>query len=191
MKAVLAIFLKAPRRGAVKTRLVPAVGDAGAARLYRALAEAVVAATRPGPDGYDRLFFFTPAEARAEMEAWFPGQAWIAQEGADLGARMSSAFDVAFRRGARRVAIVGSDVPGLSRDDVCLALASLADHDLVLGPARDGGYYLIGLRQRVPALLLPRHDRPFELILESRDQAHYGNPVVLPPSTCQWRWKTV
>ena len=152
MKAVLAIFLKAPRRGAVKTRLIPALGAAAAARLYRALAEAVVAATRPGPDGYDRLFFFTPAEARAEMEAWFPGQAWIAQEGADLGARMSSAFDVAFRRGAGRVAIVGSDVPGLSRDDVGLALASLADHDLVLGPARDGGYYLIGLRQRLPAL---------------------------------------
>jgi len=152
LRPVLGVFLKAPRPGEAKTRLIPALGDAAAARLYRAVAETVVAATRPGRDGYDRLFFFTPAEARAEMEAWFPGQAWIAQEGANLGARMSSAFDEAFRRGAGRVAIVGSDVPGLSRDDVGLALASLADHDLVLGPARDGGYYLIGLRQRLPAL---------------------------------------
>ena len=152
MKAVLAVFLKAPRPGAVKTRLVPELGEAAAARLYRALAESVLAGTRPGPGEYERLFFFTPAEARAEMEAWFPGEAWIAQEGADLGARMSSACDEAFRRGAGRVAIVGSDVPGLSRDDVGVALASLRNHDLVLGPARDGGYYLIGLGHRRPAL---------------------------------------
>jgi uncharacterized protein len=129
----------------VKTRLIPALGPEHAAALYRALAEAVVAATRPGPAGYERLFFFTPAEARAEMEAWFPGEAWIAQEGPDLGARMSSAFDEAFRRGADRAAIVGSDVPGLTIHDVDVALSSLEDHDLVLGPARDGGYYLIGL----------------------------------------------
>jgi uncharacterized protein len=86
------------------------------------------------------------------MESWFPGETWIAQEGPDLGARMSSAFDEAFGRGAERVAIVGGDVPGLSRDDVGVALAALQDHDLVLGPARDGGYYLIGLGQRRPAL---------------------------------------
>jgi hypothetical protein len=152
LKAVLAVFLKAPRPGAVKTRLIPALGDAGAARLYRALAEAVVAATRPEGDGYDRVLFFTPPEARAEMEAWFPGEACLAQSGADLGARMSSAFEEAFRRGARRVAIVGSDVPALSRDDVHAALAALEDHDLVLGPARDGGYYLIALPEPRPAL---------------------------------------
>ena len=152
MKAVLAVFLKAPRAGAVKTRLIPALGAAGAARLYRALAEAVVAATRPGPAEYERLLFFTPAEARAEMEAWFPQEAWIAQEGDDLGARMSSALDEAFRRGADRVALAGSDVPGLGRADVSLALASLSDHDLVLGPARDGGYYLIALAHPRPGL---------------------------------------
>jgi rSAM/selenodomain-associated transferase 1 len=152
VKAVLAVFLKAPRPGAVKTRLVPALGAAGAARLYRALAEAVVAGTRPGPGEYERLFFFTPAEARPEMEAWFADEAWIAQEGADLGARMSSAFDEAFRRGADRVAIVGTDVHGLTRHDAGIALAALQDHDLVLGPARDGGYYLIGLGHRRPAL---------------------------------------
>jgi uncharacterized protein len=152
VKAVLAVFLKAPRPGAVKTRLIPALGAAGAARLYRALAEAVVAGTRPAPGEYERLFFFAPAPARAEMESWFPGEAWIAQEGPDLGARMAAAFDEAFGRGAERAAIVGSDVPGLSRHDVGVALAALQDHDLVLGPARDGGYYLIGLGHRRPAL---------------------------------------
>ena len=152
MRPVLAVFLKAPRPGAVKTRLIPALGAAGAARLYRALAESVVAGTRPGPGEYERLVFFTPEEARAEVEAWFPGEVCVAQQGADLGARMSAACDEAFRRGAARVVIVGSDVPGLTRGDVRLALASLQDHDLVLGPAQDGGYYLIGLGQRRPSL---------------------------------------
>jgi hypothetical protein len=101
VRAVVALFLKEPRAGAVKTRLIPALGAPGAAALYGALAEAVVAATRPGPSDYDRLFFYTPAEARA-ASAWFPGEVWAAQEGEDLGARMSSAFDKPFRRGADR-----------------------------------------------------------------------------------------
>jgi rSAM/selenodomain-associated transferase 1 len=145
LKAVLAVFLKAPRPGAVKTRLIPALGPEVAAALYRALAEAVIGGTRPVSGEYERILFFTPTEARAEMEAWFPGESFLAQEGPDLGARMSSAFDEAFGRGAERVALVGTDVPVLTRADVLSALASLEDHDLVLGPARDGGYYLIGL----------------------------------------------
>jgi hypothetical protein len=86
------------------------------------------------------------------VEAWFPGEACLPQSGADLGARMSAAFDEAFGSGARRVALVGSDVPRLSRDDIRLALGSLEDHDLVLGPAQDGGYYLVALDARRPAL---------------------------------------
>ena len=136
----------------MKTRLIPGLGAAGAAELYRVLAEDVVARIRPRAREYERLFFFTPDDARPEMEAWFPGETWVAQEGTDLGARMSAAFDEAFRRGARRAAIIGSDVPGLSRDDVAAAFASLDDHDLVLGPARDGGYYLIALERPRPGL---------------------------------------
>ena len=112
----------------------------------------MVARTRPRAREYERLFFFTPDDARPEMEAWFPGEAWIAQEDGDLGARMSAAFDEAFRRGADRVALVGSDVSGLTRDDVLAALPSLDNHDLVLGPARDGGYYLIALSRARPEL---------------------------------------
>jgi hypothetical protein len=152
LKAVLAVFLKAPRPGAVKTRLVPALGAEAAAGLYRALAEHAVAATRPRSSGYERQLFFTPADAGAEMEAWLPGETWVPQAGDDLGARMSSAFDGEFRRGADRVALIGSDIPGLCRGDVLTALGSLEDHDLALGPARDGGYYLIALARAWPEL---------------------------------------
>ena len=152
MKAVLAVFLKAPRPGEVKTRLVPALGPDVAAGLYRALAGAVVTGTRPRGGEYERILFFSPAEARAEMEAWLPRETWMAQDGPDLGARIAAAFDATFRRGADRVALVGSDVPGLAAADVEAALDSLAEHDLALGPALDGGYYLIALGRPAPAL---------------------------------------
>jgi rSAM/selenodomain-associated transferase 1 len=152
LKAVLAVFLKAPRPGEVKTRLVPALGPEAAAGLYRALAQAVMERTRPRVGEYERLLFFTPAEEGAEIAAWFPGETLLAQEGPDLGSRMAAAFDECFRRGAGRAAIVGSDVPALASGDVAAALDSLADHDLALGPAVDGGYYLIALERPTPAL---------------------------------------
>jgi uncharacterized protein len=152
LKAALAVFLKAPRPGAVKTRLVPALGPETAAGVYRALAESVVDGTRPRSGDYERVLFFTPADARAEMEAWLPGETLLAQEGPDLGSRMCAAFEECFRRGADRVAVAGSDVPGLGSGDVVAALDALADHDLALGPALDGGYYLIAFQQPRPAL---------------------------------------
>jgi rSAM/selenodomain-associated transferase 1 len=152
LTAVLAVFLKAPRPGAVKTRLVAALGPDAAAGLYRALAEHALAVTQPRASEYERRLHFAPSDARAEMEAWRPGETWIPQAGADLGARMSSAFHGEFERGADRVAIVGSDVPGVTRADVLSALESLEDHDLAIGPAADGGYYLIALARAQPGL---------------------------------------
>lgn len=149
---ILAIFLKAPRPGEVKTRLIPALGAETALAVYRRMAEDVVGRTAPVEAEYEQLLFFAPPGARAEVEAWLPGAAWIEQRGADLGARMSAAFDDAFRRGATGVVLVGADVPSLTRADVRLALASLQDHDLVLGPARDGGYYLVALSRPRPPL---------------------------------------
>lgn len=151
-REALLVFLKQPRPGAVKTRLIPALGERGAADLYRALAEEEVRRTAPRESEYRRLFFYTPAEAAAEMEAWFPGETWRPQRGSDLGERMAAAFEEAFAGGASRVAVIGSDVPWVSRDHVREALRSLDDQDLVLGPARDGGYYLLALDHPRPAL---------------------------------------
>ena len=149
---LLGVFLKPPRPGLVKTRLAGALGAAGAAELYRLLAEETLRRTAPEPGDYERLLFFTPEDAQAELEQWLPGAAWIAQRGAGLGERMAAAFDECFRRGARRAVIVGSDVPSLSRECVRTALQALDDHDVVLGPAHDGGYYLIGLGAPAPGL---------------------------------------
>lgn len=148
----LIVFVKEPRPGAVKTRLAAVLGDERAAQLYRTLAEEEIRRTAPARDEYERLFFFTPAESRPALERWLPGETLLPQEGNDLGARMSNAFDTAFRRVARRAAIIGTDVPWVSRELVREALLALDDHEVVVGPARDGGYYLLALDRPQPAL---------------------------------------
>ena len=76
----------------------------------------------------------------------------LPQTGEDLGSRMSHAFDAVFGMGYRRAILTGSDVPSLSASVYGEALKLLQDHDLVLGPSMDGGYYLIGLTHPVPDL---------------------------------------
>ena len=148
----LLVFVKAPRPGAVKTRLAAALGIEAAAALYRAMAGEEIRRTAPRAGEYERTFLFTPEDARAEMEGWLPGETLEAQRGADLGQRMAGAFASAFAAGARRVAIVGSDVPACGREHVAEAFAALDGSDVVLGPTPDGGYYLVALDRPRPAL---------------------------------------
>ena len=152
MGDLLLVFLKHPRPGRTKTRLVPALGERAAAELYRIVAEEEVCRTTPGAGEYERLFCFAPAEDREAIAAWFPGERLWAQPPGDLGQRMAAAFTEGFGRGARRVAVIGTDVPGVSRATVGEALSALDRHDVVLGPARDGGYYLLALREPRAAL---------------------------------------
>jgi uncharacterized protein len=137
----------------VKTRLAAAIGVQAAADLYRALAEHVLEATTPFPGDFERLVFFDPPESLADVREWLPGVRLMAQSGHDLGARMADAFARAFARGAQRVAIVGTDAPGVSRATARQAFSALDGADVVIGPAADGGYYLIALTESRPGLL--------------------------------------
>jgi rSAM/selenodomain-associated transferase 1 len=148
----LVVFVRHPRPGAVKTRLAAGLGPDVAAALYRVLVEGVLEATAPRAREYERLLFYDPPDAGEAVRAWLPAGRLRRQAAGDLGVRMADAFVRAFARGARRVAIVGSDVSGLVRGDVEAAFAALDEADLVLGPAYDGGYYLIALSQARPEL---------------------------------------
>jgi uncharacterized protein len=148
----LLVFVKRPLPGEVKTRLVPHLGPKQAAELYRALAEREIQATAPRAGEYERLFFFTPREAQAELAAWLPERDWRPQRGTDLGERMAAAFAEAFELGARRVVLVGSDAPWVARALVLEALDALDTHDLAIVPALDGGYCLIALDRPRPEL---------------------------------------
>jgi rSAM/selenodomain-associated transferase 1 len=148
----LGVFVKLPQPGSVKTRLVPALGAQAAAELYEALVEAVLVATEPERGEYERLVYYAPHDAAQAMRAWLPGGRLRHQCEGDLGTRLADAFSRAFARGARRVAIVGTDVPALTRDTVLEAFAALDAADVVLGPAHDGGYYLMALHEPRPEL---------------------------------------
>ena len=151
---VLAIFLKEPRPGLVKSRLAAAVGPEAAASVYRVLAEEVVRRTAPRRGEFDRVLVFDPPSAEASVGDWLGVEAslLLPQSSGDIGTRMERAFAELFARGARRVALVGTDVPALGREDVRDALESLDDHDVAIGPATDGGYYLIALKGPHPQL---------------------------------------
>ncbi len=138
MKVAVALFAKAPVAGRVKTRLIPALGAEGACALYRAMVD----------DTLDSL-----AGTSCAVEIWFAGERWsrrglpaFAQRGGDLGQRMRGAFAAMLRRSDAAL-IVGADVPTLPRRCLRAALAHLERGDAVLGPAADGGYYLIGSRE--------------------------------------------
>lgn len=147
---LLMVFLKAPRLGEVKTRLAREIGDGAALAIYRRLAEEQLARL---PRTFDVEVTYAPRGARAEMRAWLGAdRRYRAQVGGGLGERLAQAFAAAFARGYRAVFAIGADCPGLDGDCLLRARALLARHDAVIGPADDGGYYLLGLRRQAPGL---------------------------------------
>lgn len=144
----LLVFVRAPEPGRVKTRLAAAIGDAAALRVYRRLAEHTMAQARTlAAEGVAIRVHYAPADAGEAVRAWLgEGPRYLPQADADLGARMQDAFARAFADGAERVVIVGSDLPEVSAPLLRRAFALLDAHPAVIGPARDGGYYLLGLR---------------------------------------------
>jgi len=146
----LIVFVKAPRPGAVKTRLAKAIGAPAAGAAYRHLVETLLNQLQ-GLSGVELCF--SPDDAAGEVQHWVK-EGWNSspQGDGDLGQRLQSAFLRAFHAGAKRVAIIGSDCPSVGVEDIREAWAGLQSHEVVLGPATDGGYWLIGLRQPQPNL---------------------------------------
>lgn len=136
----LGVFARHPVAGTVKTRLSPALPAASAARLYAAL----LADTRAAAAACDAARHWWWADAGTPLaDAAF---AEDVQPDGDLGARLAHAMRVARARGAAHVVLVGSDCPALSVTDLDSAFGALAGADVVLGPAYDGGYWLVGAR---------------------------------------------
>jgi uncharacterized protein len=152
----LIVFTRYPEAGKTKTRLIPALGADGAAQLQRQMTEHTIAQVRQLANqqllsidirygGGDRL----------SMQHWLGTDlSYQPQSNGDLGARMANAFEFAFADQCNRVVTIGTDCPDLDASKLAQAFEALYQHDLVLGPATDGGYYLIGLRRFVPELFV-------------------------------------
>ena len=146
----LVIFVKAPRPGLVKTRLARSIGANEACAAYRTLMETLLRNMEKMPGVELR---FTPDDAAPEIQGWLR-KGWKSrpQGPGDLGERLQRAFAEAFAEGAKTVVLIGSDCPAITREDIHTASSKLKEHDLILGPAVDGGYWLIGLRSPQPEL---------------------------------------
>lgn len=150
---LLIVFSKNPVAGRVKTRLASAIGDAEALRIYEELREL----TGQAAAGVDASVAVAYSDFIPSSDLLLTGgaEAWL-QQGSDLGERMHRAFVKGFSLGFSRVALIGTDCPEISPFILNLAFAKLDACDVVLGPARDGGFYLSALKRPFPELFLDR-----------------------------------
>lgn len=150
--ARIIIFAKAPVAGEAKTRLVPALGEEGAARLAHQMLLATVDQALAADLGLPELCT-TPATDHAAWDDLLPAAPlhFTDQGGGDLGERLARAATRGLSSG-RPVLLIGADCPALTSEHLRAAAAALDDHDAVLLPATDGGYVLLGLRRTDPSL---------------------------------------
>jgi uncharacterized protein len=147
-RRLLIVFVKAPRAGNVKTRLAQRVGAEAACLIYQVLVGNLL---RHIDSLGSVQLRFSPDDAERDIHPWrHKGWTLAPQGSGDLGRRLMAAFREAFAAGFERVAIIGSDSPELTSEDIQAAWDALDTHDLVLGPTKDGGYWLIALRRLVP-----------------------------------------
>lgn len=141
------LFTRYPRPGQCKTRLIPVLGAEGAAALHRRMTDRMVARLAELAALHPHcLEIHYDGGSPAEMTSWLgPHHHYRQQAAGDIGCRMRAAIRSHQGR-MRRLLLVGSDCPDLSAALLRDAFAALDSHDLVLGPAFDGGYYLIGAR---------------------------------------------
>ncbi len=148
----LIVFTRWPTPGKTKTRLIPALGPLGASDLQRQMTVRTVETARQWASGDRR-----EVEIRHEGGTWRQMRRWLGpplhyrlQDRGDLGHRMASAFAAAFNEGCRRAVLIGTDNPGITPALLDEAIAALDNHDLVLGPTLDGGYWLVGMKRPLP-----------------------------------------
>lgn len=149
----LIVFTRFPEPGETKTRLIPVLGKRGAARLQRQMTEHILAtaATLNGRNGLSVEVRHAGGDAGL-MQDWLGSHLICRPQGnGHLGQRMRRAFEAAFQEKAAAAVIVGSDIPGISAEIIQQAFGALYENDLALGPARDGGYYLMGIRRTLAA----------------------------------------
>lgn len=150
----LIVFTRYPEPGTTKTRLAKVLGDQGAASMQKKLTEQTLSQVKRLQQMRQSAvtIYYTGANME-QMQEWLgPDLAYRKQASGNLGTRMAAAFAAAFRNGYKRIVLIGSDCPGLKANYMQEAFECLRHKDLVIGPASDGGYYLIGLRQVEKAL---------------------------------------
>ena len=150
-KTTVLLFLKAPRPGLVKTRLARSLGNEKACDIYRLLVKQTLSQI---PENWTLRVHFAPIDAEEEMRAWLgPRPELLPQPDGDLGHRLKTACKEAFTStDTDSVILLGGDCPALTTQHLEACAKHLADSVPVLGPAEDGGYWLLGIHKYLPEL---------------------------------------
>jgi hypothetical protein len=148
-KPALIIFVRNPESGKVKTRLAKTIGHEKALRVYERLLEHTRDITKSL--SCDKFLFY--ADYLTEIDDWDKNiYCKKLQEGEDLGQKMSGAFSVLFDQGYNRIIIIGSDCFELDEKKLAEAFEVMGPAEVIIGPATDGGYYLLGLQKMIPEI---------------------------------------
>jgi len=152
-KSALIVFARQPSMGQVKTRLVRELPEELVLELYKGMVKDVLRMVR-GVCGSSRYVFHAgvPRAGSEFFERYEKSFVLKKQNGTDLGARMLNALRGCRKDGCDRMVLIGTDCLSVNEKDILTAFSKLASHDIVLGPSRDGGYYLIGLKDPFPEL---------------------------------------
>lgn len=140
------IFVKEPEQAEVKTRLASEIGGELAVKIYKSFVLDTLSTLKTLDTPITICFY--PPEAAERIAKWLgPEYEYRPQSGRDLGQRMKNAFRQAFDEGADRIVLIGSDIPDIPKGFVTQAFDALDARDAVIGPATDGGYYLIAFKK--------------------------------------------
>ncbi len=192
-EGVLMIFVKNPVEGQVKTRLAEEIGDHKALWLYKTLINHTAKVTKDLP--YPKKVFYSNFIDSSD-EWTLPGFRKDLQSRGDLGEKMGAAF-IENLKYYQKAVIIGSDCPGLGTHHLKTAFQKLDEYDFVIGPAMDGGYYLLGMKAYLPAIFsgkswstsnlltetletLKKHDKNYFLLEELNDIDTLGDLMESP-----------
>lgn len=177
-KNLLLIFTRNPILGKVKRRLAARTGDDLALKIYKFLLEHTASVT---------------GNLQVDKEVWYSekietGDIWDEetfqkriQQGNDLGQRMENAFKAGFEQGYQNIIIIGSDLYDLDQDDLERAFNSLEESPYVIGPAEDGGYYLLGMKDLDPAIFKNKNWGANTVFRETLKEIHNKSVILLEP----------
>ncbi len=148
MKNCVIVFLKYPEPGKVKTRLAKTLGDKIAADFYKCCTEYTLMQLNNTKDREtENLIFYSDESQKSKIRNWLGSKYKIfKQQGKDLGEKMQNAFQEVFKNNYDKAIIIGTDLPDISSQLIIKAFHELDNNDFVIGPSKDGGYYLLGMK---------------------------------------------
>ena len=152
-KQAVIIFVKYPEPGKVKTRLASKTNEAFALKFYNAIAQIIFEEIEQLGNDVDKYIYFSPLPDIELLKKWVKRDFfYVEQRGTNLGQKISNALKELFDKGYGKVIIMGSDVPDISKEVIQRSLILLDEKNVVIAPADDGGYSLLGIDAFYPML---------------------------------------